>query len=211
MAVVETERFGQVLVVRMNRPERLNALNTEMRTALAETWSDFRHDKNLEVAIFTGTGRGFCAGEAMKESLATRTPGGQRPSVPDPFMDGNLEKPVIAAVNGFAMGGGFMLVERTDLRVAVPEAVFEVSEAKRWLLGGYNHGHLANLPYPIAMEMALGFRFTAERVPQSPRAAGRTHADSNVDGGAPAVAAACLAGKYRAHHAPDAPGAVRRP
>ena len=78
-------------------------------------------------------------------------------------MDGTLEKPVIAAVNGFAMGGGFMLVERTDLRVAVPEAVFEVSEAKRWLLGGYNHGHLANVPYPIAMEMALGFRFTAER------------------------------------------------
>ena len=78
-------------------------------------------------------------------------------------MDGTLEKPVIAAINGFAMGGGFMLVERTDLRVAVPEAVFEVSEAKRWLLGGYNHGHLANVPYPIAMEMALGFRFTAER------------------------------------------------
>jgi enoyl-CoA hydratase/carnithine racemase len=61
------------------------------------------------------------------------------------------------------MGGGFMLVERTDLRVAARGAVFEVSEAKRWLLGGYNHGHIANLPYPIAMEMALGFRFTAER------------------------------------------------
>jgi enoyl-CoA hydratase/carnithine racemase len=59
-----------------------------------------------------------------------------------------------------------MLVERTDLRVAVPEAVFEVSEAKRWLLGGYNHGHLANMPYPVAMEMALGFRFTAERFHQ---------------------------------------------
>jgi len=51
-----------------------------------------------------------------------------------------------------------MLVERTDLRVAVKGAVFEVPEAKRWLLGGYNHGHVANLPYPIAMEMALGFR-----------------------------------------------------
>jgi enoyl-CoA hydratase/carnithine racemase len=78
-------------------------------------------------------------------------------------MTGALEKPVIAAVNGYAMGGGFMLVERTDLRVATKGAVFEVSEAKRWLVGGYNHGHVANLPYPIAMEMALGFRFTAER------------------------------------------------
>lgn len=166
MAVVETERHGQILVVRMNRPESLNALNTEMRQLLAETWTDFRHSKELEVAIFTGTGRGFCAGEDMKESLAAKKPGGTRPSIPDPFMDGTLEKPVIAAVNGFAMGGGFMLVERTDLRVAVPEAVFEVSEAKRWLLGGYNHGHLANLPYPVAMEMALGFRFTAERFHQ---------------------------------------------
>ena len=166
MAVVETERHGQILIVRMNRPDSLNALNTEMRQMLAETWTDFRNSKELEVAIFTGTGRGFCAGEDMKESLAAKKPGGTRPSIPDPFMDGTLEKPVIAAVNGFAMGGGFMLVERTDLRVAVPEAVFEVSEAKRWLLGGYNHGHLANVPYPIAMEMALGFRFTAERFHQ---------------------------------------------
>ncbi len=165
MAVVETERHGQTLVVRMNRPERLNALNTEMRLALAEAWTMFRHDKDLEVAILTGTGRGFCAGEDMKETLTTGVPGGRR-DIPNPFNDGTLEKPVIAAVNGFAMGGGFMLVERTDLRVSVPEAIFEVSEAKRWLLGGYNHGHLANLPYPVAMEMALGFRFTAERFHQ---------------------------------------------
>jgi enoyl-CoA hydratase/carnithine racemase len=163
MAVVETERTGQVLIVRMNRPESLNALNTELRQKLAETWTEFRASKELEVAIFTGVGRAFCAGEDMKESLAKGRPGGVKPAIPDPFMDGSLEKPVIGAVNGFAMGGGFMLVERTDLRVAVPEAVFEVSEAKRWLLGGYNHGHLANVPYPIAMEMALGFRFTAER------------------------------------------------
>ena len=166
MAVVETERHGQILVVRMNRPERLNALSHEMRTRLAQTWSEFRHSNELEVAIFTGAGRAFCAGEDMKESLQRGMPGGRRPEVEDPLMSGALEKPVIAAVNGYAMGGGFMLVERTDLRVAAREAVFEVSEAKRWLLGGYNHGHIANLPYPIAMEMALGFRFTAERFHQ---------------------------------------------
>ena len=63
MAVVETETHGQILVVRMNRPERLNALNHEMRLELARIWSAFRTDPNLEVAILTGTGRGFCAGE----------------------------------------------------------------------------------------------------------------------------------------------------
>ena len=56
-----------------------------------------------------------------------------------------------------------MLVEATDLRIATPEAIFEVSEAKRWLLGGYNHGHFASVSHPVATEMALGFRFTAQR------------------------------------------------
>ncbi len=163
MAVVETERHGQILIVRMNRPERLNALNHEMRVMLADTWSEFRANDALEVAIFTGTGRAFCAGEDMKESLQDGAPGGRRPDREDPFMSGALGKPVIAAINGFAMGGGFMLVERTDLRVAAEAAIFEVSEAKRWLLGGYDHGFVANLPYPVAMEMALGFRFTANR------------------------------------------------
>ena len=65
MPVVETERHGQILIVRMNRPERLNALNHALRTELAETWTAFRHDNDLEVAIFTGAGRAFCAGEDM--------------------------------------------------------------------------------------------------------------------------------------------------
>lgn len=163
MAVLETETHGQILLVRMNRPERLNALNYELRTRLAETWADFRRNDSYEVAILTGTGRGFCAGEDMKEALKDGAPGGRRPEIDDLYRTGQLEKPVIAGVNGFAMGGGFMLVEASDLRLAVPQAVFEVSEAKRWLLGGYDHGHKANLPFPVAMEMALGYRFTAER------------------------------------------------
>jgi enoyl-CoA hydratase/carnithine racemase len=102
----------------------------------------------------------------MKESIQRGAPGRGQQALEDPFMNGTLPKPVIAAINGYAMGGGFMLVERTDLRVAVHGAIFEVSEAKRWLLGGYNHGFVANLPHPIATEMALGFRFTAERLYQ---------------------------------------------
>src|SRR5574339_76176 len=97
----------------------------------------------MEVAIFTGTGRGFCAGEDMKESVERGMPTRLDPTAPrldNPYDSGRLDKPVIAAINGFAMGGGFLQAERADLRLAVRGAVFEMSEAKRWLLGGYNHG-----------------------------------------------------------------------
>ena len=172
MAVVETERHGQIMLIRLNRPERMNALGVQLRTEMAEAFTEFNEDRDLEVAVFTGTGRAFCAGEDMKESLERGSPGSDsetmddkwKTSIEDPWKEGKVDKPVIAAVNGYAMGGGFMLVERTDLRVAVRGAVFEVSEAKRWLLGGYNHGHFAGLPHPVATEMALGFRFTAERL-----------------------------------------------
>ncbi len=165
MPVVETERHGQIFVVRINRPERLNALGLEIRSLLADAWSEFHESSELEVGVFTGTGRAFCAGEDMKESVEAGSPyGGGRPPREDPFTAGMLDKPVICAVNGFAMGSGFALVDRTDLRVAVPEAIFEVSNAKRWLLGGYERGHCSALPHPIATEMALGFRFTAQRL-----------------------------------------------
>lgn len=164
MSFIETETHDQVFVIRLNRPDRLNALGTEMRQLMGEAFVQFRDSDSLEVAILTGTGRGFCAGEDMKESVEKGTLGSAGQKVENPFNDRRLQKPVISAVNGFAMGGGFMLVERTDLRVAVKGAVFEMSEAKRWLLGGYNHGYVAGLPHAIATEMALGYRFTAERL-----------------------------------------------
>jgi len=163
MALVETERDGRTMVIRLNRPERMNALGMEIRRELAQAFSELEHDTQLEVGVLTGTGRAFCAGEDMKESLERGAPGFAEELPEDLFMTGRLTKPVIAAINGYAMGGGFLLVERTDLRVAARGAVFEVSEAKRWLLGGYDHGLLAQLPHPVATEMALGFRFTAER------------------------------------------------
>ena len=161
MAIVEVERDGGVMLIRMNRPERLNALGAELRTALAETWREFRDSPALEVAILTGTGRAFCAGEDMKESLARGAPG-IPPGIDDPFTRGEINKPIIGAINGYAMGGGFLLVERTDLRVAVRGAIFEMSEAKRWLLPASRVNTLTMMramrPVPTADRRALAAR-----------------------------------------------------
>ena len=68
MAVVETECQGQIMVIRLNRPERMNALGFELRS-LMDLWNEFEQSNELEVAIVTGTGKAFCAGEDMKEAL----------------------------------------------------------------------------------------------------------------------------------------------
>jgi len=179
LAIVETERHGGVFVVRMNRPERLNALSVELREGLADAWTAFEQDDGLQVGILTGNGRAFCAGGDLKRQAETGTinmtnsappslrqsgAAAERPTINDPYYDGTLMKPVIAAINGYAMGGGFAMAERADLRIAVRGAILELSEAKRWLLGGYRHGHINKLPHAIATEMAFAYRFSAERL-----------------------------------------------
>ena len=155
----------------------------------------------------------------MKETVERGTigaaPAMRQPGSRTRTETGKLDKPVIAAINGFAMGGGFMQAERADLRVAVQGAVFEMSEAKRWLLGGYNHGFIGGISHAVATEMAFAFRFTAERLYELGLLnrlveRGRADPDGEGDGGAPADAAAGLARQHADDDARHAAQASRR-
>src|SRR5215831_8325741 len=169
MAVVEYEKRGSVVIITMNRPERHNAMGHDLFLGLAESWQRFAADNEARVAILTGRGNSFCAGMDIKERLASGEPGLGLPKIPvrDPFWFEELEKPTIAAVNGYALGGGFFLAARADFRIAVPTALFELTEVVHGTVAGYEVLLTReNLPYAIAAELAAGGRLTAERLYQ---------------------------------------------
>ena len=167
-----------ILVLTMNRPAKKNALSPEMLVRLAEAWHEFRDTAELRVAILTGAGdEDFCAGGDLELTMPLVT-GARRPQDEwDRRLLGNMQlfldailrgfelyKPVIAAVNGRALGGGTELTNAVDLRVAAEHASFGTPEAKVGLLPG--GGSLTRLPrqipYAKAMEMLLiGDSFTA--------------------------------------------------
>lgn len=150
-----------IATVVINRPERLNALDAEAYQALSDAWVRIRDDHAIRVAVVTGAGdRSFCVGADLKSFVTAPdelssfwlTQQGQ-------LLNRGLEvwKPVIAAVNGYCLGGGTTLLLATDMRVAAEHATFGLTEVKRGILAG-NGGTqrlLANLPYAIAMEMLL--------------------------------------------------------
>lgn len=150
-----------IALITMNRPEKLNALDADHYRMLSEAWERVRDDPAVRVAIITGAGeKSFCAGADIKAWIGRDvelselwlTQKGQ-------LLNRGLEvwKPVIAAVNGLAIGGGTTLLLATDIRVAVAEATFGVAEVKRGVIAG-NGGTqriAKQLPHCIAMEMLL--------------------------------------------------------
>jgi len=147
-------------------------MGAEMLAALAEAWTEFRDNAAYEVAILTGAAGSFCVGEDLKESAA-RGKSGFAPDLPfDPFWNngqgpaGSIQKPIIAAVNGWALGGGFIFAWMADLKVASRNAYFEISEARVFPVGAYEFGFTDYLPWPIATELALGYRLSADRMYQ---------------------------------------------
>lgn len=166
MSTVIYERRGHLAVITLNRPERLNALDHGIVAELAEAWRRYAADDDAWIAILTGAGRSFCSGRDIKDRQERGDTGHglPRPPVRDPFWHDELEKPTIAAVEGHALGGGFFLAARTDLRVAGEGAIFEVTEVKRGTIAGFQLELSQNLPAAIAAELAAGEAMTARRL-----------------------------------------------
>ena len=129
---IKTEKQGHILVVTMNRPEVYNAVHVDMHNEMADCWDAFGADQDLWVAVLTGAGeKAFCAGNDLK---ATAKGGSTAKMTPTGFAGlssrFDLEKPIIAAVNGFAMGGGFETALSCDIILASESAKFALPEVK---------------------------------------------------------------------------------
>ena len=170
---VDFDVAAGVAVITLNRPERLNAMDADAYRALSEAWIQVRDDNHIRAAVITGAGeRSFTTGADLK-SFVTAPDGLSEfwQTQRDQLLNRGLEvyKPVIAAVNGYCLGGGMTLLLATDIRIAAEHASFGLAEVKRGIIAG-NGGTqrvLSQLPYAIAMELLLtGDRFdagTAER------------------------------------------------
>jgi enoyl-CoA hydratase len=160
-----TEARDGVLLVTLNRPEQRNAVNRAVAEGIAAALDRLDEDDALRVGVLTGAGKGFCAGMDLKAFVA-----GERPSAGDRGFAGIVrrasEKPLIAAVEGFAVAGGFEIALACDLIVAARGARFGIPEVKRGLVaaGGALLRLPRRIPYHLAMELALTGDFVdAER------------------------------------------------
>ena len=160
--VVQDE--GRLRVVTLNRPEVLNALHADANDELATVWDEFAERDDLWVGIVTGAGeRGFCAGNDLKVQAS----GKRRPNGPRGFAGicsrFDLAKPLIAAVNGIAMGGGFETALACDIIIAAENAVFALPEPRVGLIAGAGGVH--RLPRSIPVKKAMGMILTGRHVP----------------------------------------------
>jgi enoyl-CoA hydratase/carnithine racemase len=157
---VQYEKRGHVAWVTIDRPAVMNALHPPCHDELEAIWNDFANDSEAWVAILTGAGdRAFSAGNDLKWTAEN---GGRMPPMPPGGFGGivnrfDLTKPIIAAVNGFALGGGFELVLACDLVVAAEHARFGLPEPKVGLMAAAGGAQrlVRQVPLKVAMKMML--------------------------------------------------------
>jgi enoyl-CoA hydratase len=186
MATVETERVGRVGIIRFNRPEARNAVNNEIATGVEAALDEWEDDPEIQAVILAGNGPTFCAGADLK--LVATGRGGEMATRKGGFagvVTRDYPKPIIGAIHGAALAGGFEIMLSCDLVVAADDAKFGIPEVKRGLFAAA--GGLIRLPkrIPIAVatEMAItGDPITADRALQLGLVNRTVPADQVVDG-----------------------------
>jgi len=162
------ERQGHTMIVTMNRPEAKNALSSPMLVGMADAWVEADEDDEVRSIVLTGAGGDFCTGMDLK---AFSGGGGDNPYAERMAADPDLHwkallrhyqptKPLIAAVEGYAVAGGTEILQATDIRVAGESAKFGVFEARRGLfpLGGSTVRLRRQIPFTVAMDLLLTAR-----------------------------------------------------
>ena len=164
MADVHIDAEGAVLVVTIDRPQRRNAINRSAALGVAAAMDRLDQDENLVLGILTGAGGTFCAGMDLKAFLE-----GERPEIEGRGLAGITEtpprKPLIAAVEGYALAGGCELALACDLVVAADDAAFGLPEVTRGLVAG--SGGLVRLPQHIPRQIAMEYALTGAHMSAS--------------------------------------------
>jgi len=153
------ERDGATAIVTLNRPEAKNALSLPMLVGMKDAWEEIDRNDDIRCAILTGAGGTFCAGMDLKAFLR-----GEDVTLPGRGLGGMTEapprKPMIAAVEGYALAGGCELVLSCDLVVAAEDARFGIPEVKRGLVAA--GGGLLRLPRRIPQQVAMEYALTGD-------------------------------------------------
>jgi enoyl-CoA hydratase/carnithine racemase len=163
MGAVETERRDRVGVIRLNRPEARNAVNNDLATGVEAALDEWEDDAEIQAVVLTGNGPTFCAGADLKLIAAGR--GGEMATAKGNFagiVTRDYPKPIIAAVHGAALAGGFEVMISCDLVVAAEDAKFGLPEVKRGLFAAA--GGLIRLPKRIPLAVATELAITGEPI-----------------------------------------------
>lgn len=164
MSVVELEKEGHLAIIRLNRPGKKNALNAEVMNGLKDCWNAFMDDEDAWLAILTSNGTDFSVGadfsfletiEGNKSGLDSWLDIKKQ----DPLSCGEVDKPTIAAINGYCLGAGLVIALNTDLRVCAQSAKLQVAE----LVLGFPLLLLDNLPHAITAELNCGTMLSGQR------------------------------------------------
>lgn len=164
-AVLFEARPDGIAIITLNRPDERNALGKDIRAGLFSAWERFERDPALRVAILTGAGeKAFCAGGNLKEMTETKLRVPPRDMFPVPGDNIEITKPTIAAVNGVAYAGGWLIAQACDLCVASTRAQFAITEVKVGRGSPWAAPLIHMIPQRIFMEIVLtGKPITAQR------------------------------------------------